>query len=774
TNTSGDDGLYIYGNVEGDGMIKVYGYMFLESADVRVSVIEEDGAYISVTKPKKMTVTGDSTADLGVGYGNTLVLADLNVPAGKYIEAWGTVVIEGTVTVQGNDGFHVYKGGNAQVDGALVIEKTATIDGEAVVNGSVKVYNADGEAGLTVNGDVTVLGTMDILKPKTKGADNNVLTVGQYGDLDVEGTLTITGTLEGTVNDMGTIVFNGIASADGATIKVFDGITLNVAAVSGTLTVTDAGIIDTEGMANLKYAISASNEVTLTDVKGVTISVAVDETVKKVDEKYYDGTNDVVVEDVKYRFYTTTMTVNGALADNDSKVAGMKIENDLVSGNWFNDADIIKENNITWPKGLAQNNIIVEDLTVGKNVAVEFAGKNIDIAGTVTVVAEDASITIDSTVAYVDLMGSIIIGDDAYYNPTGTGDSKKSGSILAVNGAHYTVQSADMTEYTEYYVTLAAALAATDAYENQIDIIGEITVDEALEIAADKEILMDKASELTIDVDGTVTVAAGALLDASDAKITVKGMLVIADKETGLDANNGKDMFVYQVVTETDDSITYSGLVLALQNAVSGDTITITGQTAEISESVTIPEGVTLVVPAQSKLTVGSETEDVTLTINGVLDVQRSGVLEAKDNGDIKNIIVVNGVLKDGTETDSIITTFGMEDFVAFEMKIDGRLIDVYSNLAFASENFAGETVTIYGDVSAGDITFDADDDALTIQFAYITQMVNSTPTAIESSLSIGTMTLVGENITILTIKDANATPVFGKGFITGTVASAA
>ena len=755
------------------GSIKVLGTLYLESADVRASISTEgDDAEIIVIKAKKMTVTGDSTADLGVGYGNTLVLADLIVPAGKYIEAYGTVIIEGTVTVQSKNGFHIYEGGYAQIDGALVIEGTATIDGEADVNGSVKVYNKDGGASFNVGekGEVDVAGTMDVLKGTTKNTTN---TLNVEGDLNIEGTLTITGTLEGTVNDMGTIVFNGIASADGATIKVFDGITLNVASVTGTLTVTDAGIIDTEGMANLKYAISASNEVTLTDVKGVTISVAVDETVKKVDEKYNEGINEVVVEDVKYRFYTTTMTVNGALADNDSKVARMEIENNLVSGNWFNDADDDKINIITWPKGLAQNNIIVEDLTVGKNVAVEFAGTNIDIAGTVTVVAEDASITIDSTVAYVDLMGSIIIGDDAYYNPTGTGDSKKSGSILAVNGAHYTVQSADMTEYTEYYVTLAAALAATDAYENQIDIIGEITVDEALEIVADKEVLMDKASELTIDVDGTVTVAAGALLDASDAKITVKGMLVIMDKESGLDANNGKDMFIYQVVTETDDSITYSGLVLALQNAVSGDTITITGQTAEISESVTIPEGVTLVVPAQSKLTVGSETEDVTLTINGVLDVQRSGIL-ANETASYKETIVINGVLKDGAETANLITTFGMEDFVAFEMKIDGRLIDAYSNLAFASENFSGETITIYGDVSAGDITFDAGDDALTIQFAYITQMVNSTPTVIESSLSIGTMTLVGENITILTIEDTNATPVIGKGFITGTVASAA
>ena len=170
--------LTICGHVNGTGTIDVYGSLVLDAADVRMSVDvhEDDGAYVSIVNPKKMTVTGDQTADLGVGYGNTLVLKDLEVPAGKKIQAWGTVIIEGTVTVQ-SAGFNVYNGGYAQIDGDLVIEGTATIDGEAIINGSVKVYNANGKAGLTVNGDVTVLGTMDNLKPKTKGATNNYLAV---------------------------------------------------------------------------------------------------------------------------------------------------------------------------------------------------------------------------------------------------------------------------------------------------------------------------------------------------------------------------------------------------------------------------------------------------------------------------------------------------------------------------------------------------------------------------------------------------------------------
>ena len=105
-------------------------------------------------------------------------------------------------------------------------------------------------------------------------------------------------------------------------------------------------------------------------------------------------------------------------------------------------------------------------------------------------------------------------------------------------------------------------------------------------------------------------------------------MLVIVDKESGLE---GKDNLTYQVYTETETTATYSGLVLALKNAVDGDTITIVGETAKIEKSVTIPEGVTLVVPSKSKLTIGSADDKVVLTVAGKLEVAGKVIRETTD-----------------------------------------------------------------------------------------------------------------------------------------------
>jgi len=730
--TSGNGGeLIVYGSVVGTGIIDVYGSLYLESADVRMSVDihddEGEEGYVSISKPKKMTVTGNQTADLGVGYGNTLVLKDLDVPSGKYIKAWGTVVIEGTVTVEDSNGFIVYYGGNAQIDGALVIEGGATVNGTAVINGSVKVYDSEGGASFNVGatGVVDVLGTMDVLKGKAKET-TNTLAVAAGGDLNVEGTLTVTGTMSGMVCDMGTVVFNGAASGADTGFTVYDGVTLTIASVTGTLKITDLNIQDKD-YTGPNYVISTGNVVSISNVKNVTVSVVLDET-------------SVKENNVSKRLVTSEMTVTGTITSIDEETTTV-VEKVEVTGT-SDKHDVNNE--------IVQGSIVLGDITLGKQVVLDIKSGDVDINGTVNAVAEKSSIIIGDDA--VDVNGTILVGEKAV-----------AATVLNINGATYYIDDdAESDDKVTYYTTFENALAAVaTAYDNEVTVLGEVEVATALEIPADATILFAEKAKMTIDVDGTVTVAVGALFDASKAeKVDVDGMLIIMDKESGLEGDN---KLVYQVYTEAGDVATYSGLVLALRNATEGDVITVV-KAGEIEKSVTIPEGVTLVVPNGSTLTIGSEKDDVTLTVAGTLKVE--GTVEAADDAQEVEIAVPGTIMEIGSgdivfadDTTGDVEII-IDDYVTFNTKVDGRATVVYSNLAYAAENATEGDVTVFGDVSAGDVTFTMGEKAtgMTIKFD-----ANST----DSTMTIGTMTLVSNG-------KANIVLATAKGAVTGTIAAAA
>ena len=712
----------------------------IESSDIRVPVIVDEGADVIITKAKKMTVDGDATADLGVGYGNTLVLSNLTVPAGKSIDAYGNVVIEGNVTVQKGANFNVYAGGLATVDGNLVIEGKADVRGDMDITGTVKVYYAEGGAefktgtipyqyyavatGQTVptlhNGvftpEVIVTGTMDVLKGKTKGTTN---TLDATAGIVIEGTLTVTGTLSGKVADMGTITFNGKA-ATGTTITVFDGVTLTIAAVDGEITINDMDIVDEEYTVAKGYYVSENNQVKIEDVKNVTVSVVLNETTVKVN-------------DVSKRLISSEMTVIGTIASIDDSEDADYSEKITITGAGAVEYDDENDKSV-------QGKVIIGDVTLGKEVVMEIESDNVVVAGTVTVSAEKSDLTIDDG-KVIDITGTIV-------------NYQKDKVVLDIdgkfNGAYYNTVDADL-EKTYYFTTFENAIAAVaDAEDNEITVSGEIEIASEIEIPAGAEVLMDNGDRMLIDVDGKLTVASTALLSASGAYIKVDGMLVIMDKESGFEAP-AKNDFIYQVYTVSGETETYSGLVLALKNAVAGDVISVVGETGTITKSVTIPEGVTLEVPKNTKLTVGDaeDKEKVVLTVAGTLKVD--GTLAIAENTSSVTEIAVPGVIM------TTMTEFPDEEitggYVDFKMKVDGKENQVYSNLAYAAENASYGAVAIVGDVSGGDVTFTMGEKASTFGIT-----VNS-----GAKLSVGTMTIIG-----------NGAVFTATGEVTGTIAAAA
>ena len=739
--------MTVNGSIKGIGIIEVYGNVYLEEADVRMSIIvhDEDGeeGYVSIIKPKKMTVTGNQTADLGVGYGNTLVLKDLEIPAGKNVQAWGTVIVEGTVTVEDGATFDVYLGGNAQIDGALVIEGDALVQGKMDVDGSVKVYNENGGATFELSQyesevedipasevNVNEGATFDVLKARSKDA-NIQNSLSSDGLFNVYGTLTVTGDVSGLIMDSGTFNINGESSGIVFVIMT-DGTSMTVGSIDGMMMVMSyMDLQDIEDMTEMDV-MGDLPMMMLRDVGGVNISASY-ETIN------YDNPAD---KSKKLRAHLFGLDVSGTLkAINDDVKAFDKDAAGFLS--------IVTLDVGVVPEDAGSSYVNISDITLGKNTGIQM-GEGTTVSGTVTATSDYIRVDTDGS---INVEGTIIIGDDCITNPDEDGDS----TDLQVNGAKYTVTDNTKGETTTYYTTLENALAnVSTADENEVYILGEIDVDTVIEIPAEATVTMNDDSEITIGVDGKITVAEKALLNVEDGSVIVDGMLVIMDKEYGLEGDN----LTYQVFTETETTATYSGLVLALKNAIDGDTITIVGETAKIEKSVTIPEGVTLVVPSKSKLTIGSADDKVVLTVAGKLEVAGKVIRETTEK---EVSITVPGVIAKYSTAEFDFAATGnnkilLDDYVAFDMKIDGKLVDVYSNLAYAAENATEGPVAIYGDVSAGDVTFTMGEKA--DEFAIGFGAANST-------MTVGTMTLVSNGKDIIKI-DATT-----NGTVTGTVASA-
>ena len=682
--------------------IIVKGNLYLDGADVRAPVDVKDTAYVSIANAKTMKVEGSATSELDVGYGNTLVLTDITIPSGRIVNAYGTVQVNGTVTVSKGAQFNVYYGGNAEIIGNLVINGVANISGNATVDGTVKVTNDNGGAFLNVlaGGKVTVTENATLTISKSKTAVENKLDA--TGTLDIEGTLVVTGTLKGTVNDKGNITFNG--KSESATIRLFDGMSITITAVTGTITVTDSGIIDVNDY-NGNVASYIGNSVYITDAKNVTVSEEITESVKA------QGTSNV-------RYLVGTMTVTGVVTAVDESAvayASVKVSNgNTETAHKYSDVASINAPTV-------KQKIIVNDMTLGKNVKLDLDGKGINVKGNVTAIAKTSLVV---TTQKATVSGSITIGPEC----------GKTGSVQAdplnVDAVRYTVQDAE-ANITTYYTTFSEALNAT-AYENSYDVIGSITIKDEPTIPAGYKVTLLTGATLTIDSAGILTVADTGLLDGAAGTIKVDGKLVVTDKDSGLKFNTGAGRFTYQVYTESGSSAIYTGLLGALEASVSGDVITLM-QSATLKKDATVKEGVTLVIPKNITLTMGSTTADIKLTVNGKLDIQ--GAI-AKDSS-YKTVIAVNGAIAvTGSFTPA---TFELKDYATFTEKVDGKNTTFYSNLTFASETITDGNVTVYGDVSAGDIKFTKAERAtgIVVKFA----------TSGDNTISVGSMTLSGAEL---------------------------
>ena len=684
-----------------------------------VQAADEDG--IIIEKATTTTISNDSLRSISVGYGNTIVLDNYTVRNGHSVEVYGNLVVKTNATVLAGGSIVLRGTSYASIDGTMKVEGTFEAEdlSSMTVNGNIIVGNDAGTAKIEGSVMISQDGALTIAKSKSTTEQNKLM-----GSVLDYGTLTVNGQITASVWVYGTLNFNGTAVGTN-NVYIMDGVTVNFASVTGTLNVSDLGsavdAYDEYGVLEGKTVVVYGNNVTLSNVKGVTVSVSVTEKIQKL------GTEN-------HKVYTSSMTVTGTISDVDTK--------DTLSAS-LTAAYVKGVTGISdYEKKITAGKLNVKDVSLGEKVSVTLAGATI---GDITAVSKESKLVITSGT----INGLVTIGPEA-----------DSGSRVgtSVNTTAYTVTATD-GKVTEYYTNLADAIAsASTADEKTVTVYGSSNkVKTAMEIGSGIKVVLYDGTKITISAEGSITVAADALLDASKGKVTVDGVLTINDKDEAFVAPSVTKDFVYQVSKTTGSVIVYSGLAGALKNAVSGDVITLQ-QDAVLSEDTEIKEGVTLVVPKGKTLFVGNKDKEITLTINGKLEVQKDGFVKlSEDEGTVDAMgveMVINGVVTDSTSNEDNFLGFDATDFVWFQLD---KKTNCLSNINYAAQNASFGDVVIIGTHSAGDVTFKKGADA---EYLTVILFKEANPDEKEYGLSVNSITLDGAALCVYGAVSFNGTIV--------------
>ena len=683
--------------------------------------INHSSLFINVDAKTGSTVTSIdnySTANsipgsVMVGYGSNYTLSG-TVVAGQNVKVWGTLVVPENGTLAIKEGAIVSTASGAVIN----VLGSMTVAGEIDISTGVKVdvdgtftlANTNGNAQFKNQGEVTVDGTFVVSAPNT-GRPANVLEAGDK--FTVNGTLNMNGTMSGEIQDKGTVTINGSTDdTNGAKIYVYNGVTLQVTSFTGTLYVSDKDVakdIYGDGAGNYKSNVAGNvsdgNMVTLTDVKGVTISVQIDSTVK--DDKRY------VYSDM---YVSGTMT----LIDDDAKTGNTDV---TLGFDGSAPATVNKE----------KGQIYIDSAVVlGKNLKVGIAqAVTVTSNGTITVAAEGSDLVNEGTLT---VNGTITIGpESAKDHITGT----------TVNAVRYQITEQSTGDVTVIYTNFAAAMDAIDTADTKtVYVLGNVKVSADDTVAAGQNIQI--TGTLNIAKDVTLTVDNGGKVSGGSAVITVKGTFTSANFLADISVRT----ITADVIVDNAPARTYTSLANALADAGEGDVITLNGKVV-ISENTAIPAGVTV----KSDYNVNI-TENAVLSVAGTLDISVKGTLTNVQTDDYDSTTDRLGSV---TVTGTVAIVGDAEPAVLGEVsgahysKSVGAVDTFYvSSLAIAAQNVdenISATIKVIGTVTSDAVAFTAPEG-----FGVLTISVQDYGTSSDDKktvVSVSSMTLDGVKLSI-------------------------
>ena len=373
---------------------------------------------------------------------------------------------------------------------------------------------------------------------------------------------------------------------------------------------------------------------------------------------------------------------------------------------------------------------------------IDLTGNGIYVAADVTVVIPNM-MTISNTGSPVTVLGTMQFDGRAVPG-------------FDYVGSSYSVKSTGTPSVTTGYVTtFANAMGAIATAEQQkVTVKGDLDIDTEYTLAANQRLDISGAGEVVVKNGGSLTLEARSILTGEVDN--VEGVMTI------MKPNGSKAPANYSTIAEgtTEAGVSYtrySGLQYALDNANSGETITVVGET-EIEGNLTIPAGVTV-------------SGENTISIDGNLVIEETAKLEMVDNNKLdmtgaKSKVTVNGELdlaegqiafsNNQATTDTAITSTVGKTTLANTSLVNNNEPDAINAVAYADENLQriltsaeaaiaatsaqdiNKKVTVLGNVTAGDVELTVDmvvDDSADATFGTIS-MTDGVAILVDGKLS--------------------------------------
>ena len=740
--------------------------------------------------------------ELKVTAGGVLIVkGDLTIDADVTVEKGGQIIVIGN----GTDDPLVTINGNVEVTGngkVITINDTdaksayAIVNAEPYVDGdnvpSAFIIKNDGatdsgietfkDDGIVINGSVLVEKGAAFI-----GTNTESLLIKNDGSLEIDGDkthidkITVYIAVGGEFTLAGQVGTTGMTVSSYGTGSAFTLASANIKATAGvtktdTKTVSELTFTVTSKNVN-GYVASAEPEPTLIREYALNIegSVANLDILTLTGSLYKSQTSNgttTYIEDTTSVYYTSEDAAKHAQAvsGNDTKSVAY---NDLIIGK-----------------------VIIGNMTAEKTGSIVFGTSDdkvyVIVAGTVNVKETTVKDQKDAGVSSVngsddDIVSLITIGKDSVIEITGTVTANYSSisnvtgvdnlGIIAINGGNMTVDDFDDSvksafygayyidkDETAYFSDLATAIAGAQAggsdevyvyaatnSENDADGYGGYVLTADITIPADLELIINNA--LIVDEGVTMTIAVDSKIDISDfGKIFVLGTIV--DNEIALEDFENDDQMYFQVklVDEDAEVNTYTTLANALATATSGTIYLYNNVT--IDGTVTIPENVTVqFATGTDGKKIDFEDTDATLVINGTLYLDATNRLDmttVAGNVTVNSILAFDGqqtVTPGASGTGTFPTIYGV--YYSADLIGDDDVDEsVITSAAIAAENsvYVNGTMTVYGKVAMGTVTFTQGEDyqlIIAILNGYNGGVVTG-GTAVDKNVVTGDVTLVG------------------------------
>ncbi len=314
------------------------------------------------------------------------------------------------------------------------------------------------------------------------------------------------------------------------------------------------------------------------------------------------------------------------------------------------------------------------------------------------------------TKATLSVSGTLTISKDTRVSPTDNG-SRLSMTVTGravdynsvLSGCNYTA-AVYITADSVVYTNLETAI--TEAYEAGILSVetGTTILTKDLTIPAGMSI-QGRSDNVTITIGSSsarpvITISEAASLDVKE--ILLKNGTLFVENSYDID----EQIVSADVKKESDYSVTFQSLSVALDEAQSGDYIALTGYYVLKDSRMTIPEGVTLDVTANGGIfaAIGSN-----LTINGTLIV--GDFYFIAENEDTISI-TVNGYLKDEGTVQTADRWYTPVGISYYETTLDPRgeevtyfVITSLDNIQEAIDSADESKINVEGEAVLGDLT---------------------------------------------------------------------